>query len=307
MPPALGAAALIGITLIWGTTFVVVKQALLTIPVPLLLALRFTMAGLLLSWARFDRRAVRPALALGVLAFAGFATQTVGLSLTTASKAAFITGLSVILTPLVAALWLGRRVAGRAFLAALVALGGLALMTLYRGIDAVNAGDLWVLGTALAYALYIVYLGEVAGRASATSLAALQHVPMALLAWLWALPQVGALRQVPFTTYLAILYLAAVATALVAVVQTYAQRVVPAHVAALIFVLEPVFAAVFAFFLLGERLGLLGWVGGVLVVGAMFLSELRPRRRPVPSGHPLASARSAADRAAADDADSARR
>ncbi len=292
MPPAVGAAALVGITLIWGTTFVVIKQALLTIPVPLLLAVRFTMAGLLLSWARFDRRAVKPALVLGVLAFAGFATQTMGLSLTTASKAAFITGLSVILTPLVAAVWLHRSVTGRAYLAALVALAGLGMMTLRGGVGQINGGDLWVLGTALAYALFIVYLGEVAGRASATSLAALQHVPMALLAWLWALPQVGALRHVPLTTFLAIFYLAAVATALVAVVQTYAQRVVPAHVAAIIFVLEPVVASIFAFFLLGERLGLLGWIGGFLVVAAMFLSELRPRRRPVPSGHPMASARS---------------
>lgn len=293
MPPAVGAAALVGITLIWGTTFVVIKQALHTIPVPLLLAVRFTLAGLLLSWARFDRRAVRPALVLGVLAFTGFATQTLGLSLTTASKAAFITGLSVILTPLVAAVWLRRRVTGRAYLAALVALVGLGLMTLRSGLGGVNGGDLWVLGTALAYALFIVYLGEVAGRASATSLAALQHVPMAVLAWLWALPQVGELRHVPWTTFLAIFYLAAVATALVAVVQTYAQRVVPAHVAALIFVLEPVVAAIFAFFLLGERLGTLGWIGGALVVAAMFLSELRPRRRPQPAGHPMASARSA--------------
>jgi drug/metabolite transporter (DMT)-like permease len=293
MPPAVGAAALVGITLIWGTTFVVIKEVLNTIPVPLLLALRFTLAGLLLSWARFDRRAVKPALVLGLLAFIGFATQTMGLSLTTASRAAFITGLSVILTPLVAAAWLRRRVAGRAYLAALVALAGLGMMTLHGGAKAINGGDVWVLATALAYALFIVYLGEVAGRASATSLAALQHVPMALLAWLWALPQVGELRHVPLTTYLAILYLAAVATALVAVVQTYAQRVVPAQVAALIFVLEPVVASIFAFFLLGERLGLVGWIGGALVVAAMFLSELRPRRRPVPSGHPLASARSA--------------
>lgn len=293
MPPAVGAAALVGITLIWGTTFVVVKQALATIPVPLLLALRFTLAGLLLSWARFDRRAVRPALILGLLAFAGFATQTLGLSLTSASKAAFITGLSVILTPLVAALWLRRRVVGRAYLAALVALAGLGLMTLRGGVGSVNGGDLWVVATALAYALFIVYLGEVAGKVSATSLAALQHVPMALLAWLWALPQIGELRHVPATTFLAILYLAAVATALVAVVQTYAQRVVPAHVAALIFVLEPVFAALFAFVLLGERLGAWGWLGGALVVAAMFVSELRPRR-PQPAGHPMASARSAA-------------
>ncbi|HKI57827.1 MAG TPA: DMT family transporter [Trueperaceae bacterium] len=291
MPPALGAATLVGITLIWGTTFVVVKEALATIPVSLLLAVRFTMAGLLLSWARFDRRAVRPALVLGVLAFAGFATQTMGLSLTSASKAAFITGLSVILTPLAARAWPGRSVRPRVVLAAAVALAGLALMTLRGGVSGLNGGDLWVLATAVAYALYIVYLGEVAGQASATSLAALQHVPMAVLAWLWALPQVGELRHVPLATFLAILYLAAVATALVAVVQTYAQRVVPAHVAALIFVLEPVFASVFAFFLLGERLGPAGWLGGALVVAAMFVSELRPRRRPLPSGHPSASAR----------------
>lgn len=304
MPPLVGVLTLIGITVIWGTTFVVVKGALATIPVPLLLALRFTLAGVLLSWARFDRRALRPALVLGVLSFAGFATQTMGLSLTSASKAAFITGLSVILTPLVAAVGWGRRVHGRALLAALVALAGLGLMTLTGGVGGPNAGDLWVLGTALAYALFIVYLGEVAGRVSATSLAALQHAPMALLAWLWALPQLGALRHVPLSTFLAIVYLAVVATALVAVLQTYAQRVVPAHVAALIFVLEPVIAAIFAFFLLGERLGALGWIGGALVVAAMFLSELRPRRRPQPAGHPMASARSASlGRAGGDERD----
>ncbi len=321
MRPGVGVLTLIAITLVWGTTFVVVKQALATIPVALLLAVRFTLAGLLLSWARFDRRAVRPALVLGLLAFGGFATQTLGLSLTSASKAAFITGLSVILTPMMAALGWRRRVGARAFAAAAVALAGLALMTLRGGLGGVNAGDLWVLGTALLYALYIVYLGEVANTVSATSLAALQHVPMALLAWLWAAPNLGALASVPLRTYLAILYLAAVATALVAVLQTYAQRVVPSATAALIFVLEPVFAAVFAFLLLGERMGLTGWVGGALVVAAMLMSELRPRRAPrgaapgstgpaappaagavavEPAGHPYASARSAAFRGAAD-------
>ena len=182
------------------------------------------------------------------------------------------------LTPIVATVWLRQRSTTRAYLSALVALLGLGLMTL-RGGDGggVNSGDLWVLGTALSYALYIVYLGEVAGTASAPSLAALQHVPMALLAWLWALPSIGDLRHVPLTTFLAVLYLAAIATALVAVMQTYAQRVVPAQTAALIFVLEPVFAAIFAFVLLGERLGLAGWIGGGLVVGAMIINQIRPR------------------------------
>lgn len=273
--PAVGVISLVLVTVIWGTTFVVVKEALDTIPVALLLAVRFTLAALLLAWAKWDRRAVVPALVLGLLSFAGFATQTAGLAITSASNAAFITGLSVILTPLVARVWLKRALSARVLLAASVALAGLGLMTLRNGFAAVNAGDLLVLVTALTYAMYIVYLGEVAGKVRGTSLAMMQHLPMAALAWLWAAPEVGKLASVPIGTYLAILYLAVVATALVAVVQTYAQRVVPAHLAALIFVLEPVFAAGFAMLLIGERLGTLGWLGASLILVAMVLAEGR--------------------------------
>lgn len=285
MPFPLGVAVLVLVTLIWGTTFIVVKETLEVVPVPLLLALRFSLAAACFAWVPFRRAALRPALVLGLLAFAGFGTQTLGLSITTASKAAFITGLSVVLTPMVAAAWLRVGVPARAWAAALVAVAGLALMTLRggvaggEGIDGVNGGDLWVLGTALAYALYIVYLGRVADAAPALSLAGMQHLPMAALAWIWALPHVGTLPAVPLSAYVAIAYLAVICTALIAVAQVYAQRVVPAHLAALIFVLEPVFASAFAFVLLGERLGAYGWIGGALVVLAMGIAELRPKRR----------------------------
>ncbi len=271
-----GVLTLVMITVVWGTTFVVVKESLATIPVPLLLALRFSLAAACFAFVRFDRRALMPALWLGLLAFAGFATQTVGLSITTASRSAFITGFAVVLTPVVAALLYRQRIAPRVYLAGLVALAGLALLTLRGGEQrGINAGDLWTIATALTYALYVVYLGHVAGRASAAALAGMQHLPMALLAWLWATPQLGALTEVPVTTYLAIAYLAVVATALVAWLQTHAQRVVPAPLAAIIFVLEPIFAALFAYALLGEVLGLAGWVGGALVVLAMLTSGMR--------------------------------
>lgn len=291
MSRGVGVLSLVGITVIWGTTFVIIKGALDTIPIPLLLAVRFTLAGALLAWAGIDRRAWKPAILLGVLAFVGFATQTAGLSITSASNAAFITGLSVILTPLVGRVGWRKQLLPRVYLAAAVALAGLGLMTLRGGVAAINAGDLWILVTALSYALFIVYLGEVAGRVRGTALAFMQHVPMALLAWAWALPQVGKLAEVPAATYLAIVYLAAVATALVAVVQTYAQRVVPAHVAALIFALEPVFASLFALAVLGERLGWVGWIGGALMVLAMFLSET-PVRRGTLHGRPTSRAES---------------
>jgi len=275
--PAFGVLTLVFITLIWGSTFVVVKETLEIVSPALLLALRFSFAALLLAWVRPSRGALVPGLLLGLLAFVGFATQTLGLVTTTASKAAFITGLSVILTPLVSAAWFRNRVPPKAYLAALVALSGLALMTL-TGAQGVTTGDLWVLGTALAYALYIVYVGEVAGKHGALELSAVQLWPMAGLAWLWALPQLPDLSRVSLDSLLAILYLAAAATALVSVLQVLAQRVVPAYLAALIFVLEPVFAALFAYLLLGETLGVLGWLGGGLVVLAMLISEVRWKR-----------------------------
>jgi drug/metabolite transporter (DMT)-like permease len=282
MPFTTAVLALVLVTLIWGTTFAVVKDALTTIPVPLLLALRFSLAALCFAWVRFDRRALRPALILGLLSFAAFASQSIGLTLTGASKAAFITGLNVMFAPLVMALWLGRRPAPRIFLAAAVALFGLGLMTL-PGAAGINVGDLWVVGHALVYAIFLVYLGEVAPRYDALALAGMQHVPLAVLAWLWAVPALDALPAVPRTTWLVIVYLAVIAGALVAVLQTYAQRVVPAPLAALVFALEPVFAALFGFLLLGEVLGVVGWIGGGLVVVAMLATELRPSRGPRPA------------------------
>jgi drug/metabolite transporter (DMT)-like permease len=276
MPFPAAVLALVLVTLIWGTTFAVIKDVLVTTPVSLLLALRFSLAALAFIWVPFDRRALRPALILGLLAFAGFATQTLGLEITTASKAAFITGLNVILAPMVGRLLYGDRVAPRVYLAALLAISGLGLMTL-QGSGGVNGGDLWVIGTAVSYAVYIVYLGEVAGRANVLAIAGLQQLPMALLAWLWALPQLSVLPTLPLSSYLAILYLALVATALVTVVQTYAQRVVPAYLAALLFALEPVFAALFAFMLLGETMSAVGWIGGGVVLVAMLVGEIRPR------------------------------
>ena len=279
MPRRTGSLTLVLITLIWGTTFVIVKETVETVPPSLLLALRFSVAALLFAWVRPSRKALVPGLILGVLSFLGFATQTVGLISTTASKAAFITGLSVILTPLFSALYFRYKgfrhsVPVRAYLAAAVALVGLGLMSL-TGVQGVTAGDLWILGTAVFYAFYILYLGEVAPKYGALELSAVQFWLMALLAWAWALPQLGQLGNLSAGSVGSIVYLGAVATALVSVLQVRAQRVVSAHVAALIFVLEPVFAAVFAYLLLGERLGVWGWVGAALVGVAMLLSELR--------------------------------
>ncbi len=270
----LGLASLVLITVIWGSTFVIVKDALDTISAPLLLAGRFTLAAIALSWVGVDRRAVKPALWLGLLGFVGFATQTVGLGITSASNAAFITGLSVVLTPVVAAVFWRRQLLRRDYIAAVVGFVGLAIIATRDGLSAINAGDLLILVTAVSYAVFVVYLGEVGRDVDANSLAFMQHVPMALLAWLWVAPNLGEIVTVPTSTWVAVAFLALVATAGVAVLQVHAQRVVPAQFAALVFGLEPVFAALFAYALLGETLGWRGVIGGLLLVSAIAYSQV---------------------------------
>jgi drug/metabolite transporter (DMT)-like permease len=278
MSPLVGVLLLVLVTVIWGSTFAVIKETIQTVPVPILLAVRFSFAALFLLWVKPERKTLIPGLILGLLSFAGYATQTIGMLTTSASKAAFITGLSVILTPIVGAIWLRQRIPGRVWLAALLAIIGLGLMTLNPN-EGVVIGDLWVLGTALAYALYIVYLGEIAVHHKPIVLTSLQIIVVAALSWGWAVPHLSVLRELSPSVLSALLYLALFATALVLWLQALAQRVVPAYAAALIFALEPVFAAIFAYFMLGETLSLQGWLGGGLVVVAMILGGLGSAQR----------------------------
>jgi drug/metabolite transporter (DMT)-like permease len=278
MSPLVGVLLLVLVTVIWGSTFAVIKETIQTVPVPILLAVRFSFAALFLLWVKPERKTLIPGLILGLLSFAGYATQTIGMLTTSASKAAFITGLSVILTPIVGAIWLRQRIPGRVWLAALLAIIGLGLMTL-NPTEGVVIGDLWVLGTALAYALYIVYLGEIAVHHKPIVLTSLQIIVVAVLSWGWAVPHLSVLKELSLSALSALLYLALFATALVLWLQALAQRVVPAYAAALIFALEPVFAAIFAYFMLGETLSLQGWLGGGLVVVAMILGGLGSAQR----------------------------
>jgi drug/metabolite transporter (DMT)-like permease len=278
MSPLVGVLLLVLVTVIWGSTFAVIKETIQTVPVPILLAVRFSFAALFLLWVKPERKTLIPGLILGLLSFAGYATQTIGMLTTSASKAAFITGLSVILTPIVGAIWLRQRIPGRVWLAALLAIIGLGLMTL-NPTEGVVIGDLWVLGTALAYALYIVYLGEIAVHHKPIVLTSLQIIVVAALSWGWAVPHLSVLKELSLSALSALLYLALFATALVLWLQALAQRVVPAYAAALIFALEPVFAAIFAYFMLGETLSLQGWLGGALVVVAMILGGLGSAQR----------------------------
>lgn len=266
-----GILLLIATTLIWGTTFPLVKDAISSMTPATLVGIRFAIAAVVFVplVRRLSARLLLDGTLLGFLLFSSFATQVIGLETISANRAAFITSLNVILVPLLEPL-LGRRVPRVIFLASALALTGIGMMSWEGG--ALTIGDLWIFGCALSYAVYILLLEAVASRHSSMSLTAVQLVVSAVLGLSWAAPeleQFGALS----TNFGTVLYLGLIATAAVTWTQTIAQRWVTASEAALIYALEPVFAGIFSFWLLSETFGTRGLLGAALVVAATVLSQ----------------------------------
>ena len=281
--------AMVAVTAVWGSTFVLVRDAVAQIPPFAFIAYRFLAAGLLLAALRPRLAAVvgTPELAAGAVAglalFAGYGFQTVGLHYTTASNAGFITGLSVVLTPLLAGLVLrqspGRWPVAGALLAA-VGLGLLSLQTLE-----VRRGDALVLGCAVAFATHILLLGRYAPQLSTYRLAVVQMATAGLcvLAWDGVAGELVVPGSAEVCVALSITSVAASAAAFL--IQTRAQREVSPTRTAVIFTMEPVFAGLFGFLLAGERLSGRGWLGAGLILAGMLVAELGGRQ-PAAPGQP---------------------
>ena len=283
-------AALISIALIWGTTFVLVKEALDDISTLLFLTLRFSMATAALALlfgrrVRTDLRAhasvapsIRGGLLAGAFLFAGYVLQTFGLKYTTASKAGFLTGLYIPLVPLLGAVVYKKFPQTAECIGVLCAFLGMALMTVQRDIFSIGSGDLLVVACALAYAFHILILGHFAQGASIPLLTVVQIATAALLGaatfW-WAEP--ARVRWSP-GVWLALGITSLLATAMAFALQTWAQQYSSPARTALIFSLEPVFALVTSFVLLGERLPGRGLAGAGLILGGILLVELKPLR-----------------------------
>ncbi|MGH9360092.1 MAG: DMT family transporter [Terriglobia bacterium] len=265
------------VTLIWGATFVIVKEALKYASPLVFIAGRFTLGGILLWFAVGERRLKRaslgPALALGSLLFVAYFFQTWGQEYTTPSKCAFITAFSVVLVPLIVALMGAPLRRANAF-GALLAMAGIFFLTAPTGDRTVNRGDLLTLAGAAAFAVYIVLLEVLNRRHSFAQLAPPQVLTVGVLACIF-LPFDPA-RRFHWTSDLgwAFVVTAVFATAFAYGLQTWAQKYVPASHTALIFTLEPVFAALTSYAVLGERLGGKIMIGAVLVLAGMVISEL---------------------------------
>ena len=270
--------ALLAVTAVWGSTFVMVKDAVAQYPVLPFIALRFAVAGLALAPVAWSaRRAFRPSdlpagIGAGIFLFAGYTLQTLGLQQTTASKAGFITGLSVVLVPLFGALLWRHLPSWRAVLGTILATAGLGLLSLNADWS-VQRGDLLVLGCAVSFAGHITALGALSPGRAPCILTLIQALTTAVLSSTLVVGQ-GGFPALPAPVAHAALFTGVAATAIAFLVQTAAQRFTSANHTALIFTAEPVFAALFGVAVAGETLTSRGWLGCVVILVGVILGAL---------------------------------
>jgi drug/metabolite transporter (DMT)-like permease len=268
---------LLAVTAVWGVTFVQVKDAVAIYPLFAFLAVRFAIAGATLApfgatrVTTLGRRGARAGVVLGLLLAAGYGLQTAGLQRTTVSATGFITGLYVVLTPVLALVLFRVTTGPAAWVGVALATGGLALLS---GVSAGSpSGDLLVLAGATAFALQIVLMERWAPRFEPIALTQVEMLA-ALGAFLAIALALGDL-SVPHgrTVWAALLVTGIFASALAFLVQTWAQRRTSATRVALVFAMEPVFAGIFGYALAGDRLGWAGWAGCAVIMAGIVVAE----------------------------------
>jgi drug/metabolite transporter (DMT)-like permease len=270
---------LFGATLIWGSTFAAVKMILGELPAVQMVFWRMGVAALIVllisGRSLFPMRpaALAKGAILGLLLFLGFVAQNVGMNYTTASKSAFITGMMVIFVPLLQFIVERRAPKVGNALGVLIVSVGLWFLTSPEG-SGFNIGDALTVSCAFLFAIYIVYLDVVAHELSAMQLTFLQCATNAVLAFIGTL----LFETVTFAwsgrTLAILVYLTLFATVLTTYLQTRFQKETTPTRAAVIFSIEPLIASIIAYFVLGERLGELGILGGALIIAGVLTSEL---------------------------------
>lgn len=281
----LATLALVATTAVWGATFVVVQDAVEQMPVMPFLFWRFALAAAVLGLLRprsvlaLSPATRRHGMVLGLLLGGGYVLQTVGLQHTSATVSGFITGMFVVFTPLLARALLDEPLAPMVWLGVALATVGLALISL-TGVG-IGLGELLTLGCAALFAGHIVGLGRWSTHEEAYGLTVLQLGVVAIMCLMGTLPQGGPTLPPSPQTWVAIVFLAIVATALAFLAQTWAQTHMSAPRAAIVLTLEPVFAGIVGVTVGGDPLTLRVVLGGTCIVAAMYVVELAPRRLPV--------------------------
>jgi drug/metabolite transporter (DMT)-like permease len=273
------AALLLTTTFFWGVTFTIVKQAVASVDVFVFLAQRFMLAFVfilpvcLVKGRHIDAATIRRGCVMGLFLFGSYAFQTVALVYTSASNTGFLTGLNVVMVPVIAALMLRHRIPNPVKLAVLLSVCGLFLLC-GNGSWRFNVGDLLAAICAVCVSLHLIYTGEYARSSDYFWLTAVQLGVVALLSVVFALGRGKAVFVWYPHLLTTLLICSLIATVFAFLVQTSMQRFISHTNTALIFCTEPVFAAAYAWVAIDERLGAVGLLGALLIMAGMLLSIL---------------------------------
>jgi drug/metabolite transporter (DMT)-like permease len=276
--PTIASIALIGVCAAWGGTFLAMQKAIARVPVLDFLAIRFTVATLVMIVLRptalrhISRNELKRGIILGLVLGAGYITQTYGLLYASATVSGFITGMFVVMTPLMSWLILRRPVSRKIWLSVILATVGLGLLSLHGW--SVGLGEILTLACAVFYAIHIVGLGEWSAKYDPYSLAILQIGTVSILTLIAAAPH--GITLPPDAGVWGIVALTAIlATALAFLIQTWAQSIISPTRAAVIMTMEPVFAGVFGVMIGNNQLTLKIVAGGICILVAMLLVNLK--------------------------------
>ena len=275
-------ALLVLITMIWGSTFLVVKYTVGLSGPFTYLAFSYGIGALTLALifrkrlARITRAELRNGLIIGLFLFAGYALQTTGLQFTTVSKAGFITGLNVPLVPIFFLLLLRQRPALTAIAGVVLSFLGLFLLSVNNQFTlSIDPGELLIFGAAIAFALHIVNISKFSPGADATNLVIIQLLPTSILSFI-ILPFVHEPLFVPSTSFwVAVLLMGTVDIAFTLLIMNRVQQFVGGTRAALIYAFEPMWAALAGLLFAGDVLSGPAWVGCACILAGMIVGRLR--------------------------------
>ena len=275
-----GQAALFGTALLWGTSFVILKHTLESVGTLWILAIRFTLAAILLGLfsgrrlTRISRRQLRGGFLLGISLAAAYILQTYGLKLTTPGKNAFLTAVYCVMVPFLAWGVYHRRPGLRHVLAALLCLAGIGFVSLSSAERGLNPGDLLTLACGVFYALQIVIMEQYGGEdGDALCLSFLQFAVAALICWAGALPLEPVPVNVPAGAWLSIGYMGFVCTGLCFFLEAWGMKYTPSSTAAVILTLESVFGTLTSILFYHEKITIRLMIGFVLIFVSVLLAE----------------------------------
>jgi len=280
----LGVASLLVVTIAWGASFVAMKPAMDKSPVFDFLAIRFTIAAILMVIAKpkvlkaLKGKTLLYGIILGVILGFSYITQTIGLTLSTAAITSFVTGLYVILTPLLVWVIFKRKPRGIVAIGAILATVGLGFITIKDA--SFDFGQIWTILCALGFAAHIVGLGKWSPGKDVYALTVIQLLTVGVVCWIGAAPD-GIQQPVDGEVWFAILFTSVFATALAFFIQTWAQSIMDASRVAIILTIEVVLAALTSVAVGQEVLSVQVIFGGLLMLAAMLLIEW-PRKDSTP-------------------------